>query len=627
MAFWSTVAEYTNRYARETVTKTKNGFVKCAADARGAAPRRQNWIDTDPIELLVYVSLLIVMSYTHLDNVSLYWNTREDNGWNTISHPAVASRMTRDRFLDLSRMLCFRDDDNMGYLATLFGYMGGEQGVNHNESHYKLRKVWMVIATVSVAIASFFVAGTWIALDESMLAFTGALSFIMYMPAKPIKHGIKIFMACCSLTGAPLKFSIYTGTPSEAKQAQEKLDKKAAEKGGLAALNRLGGIVLGIIPDYCKITSALYFPRNVAVDNYYNYPSIHRALNALGLGMLGTFAARGKKPKVPSRDTFPFAYKDALKKKLPKGWFRQAIQVAVGDCHRRLLALVWLDNKLVKFLSSCCVKGAAANTYAKRKTKTSQGERVDVPAHPISVLYNKHMGGVDLLDQYMAKFPVGYKVRRWYMRVFFWLINLAITTVFIYMKVRAGPAWDVLIATGGAHLNFRLRLQDQLWQLAVKDGNYKKRSEVNRGVKRREEEAVATDKASRKDRARVDATPAKKPSPAARTPGSAARKMRSTSPPNPGDVPLYNGPVATEKENRGGHQWVKNEDEKQRACKMCVAALTRDEARAYNGNSKIGNKRVRDVSRVKRSGRHCSYRNCDKMALCKNHFAEHAREK
>jgi hypothetical protein len=95
--------------------------------------------------------------------------------------------MTRDRFLDLSRLLCFRDDSNMQVLRDRFGYKGGEEGENYDENHFKLRKVWTVIFTVSTAILAFFVAGTWMALDESMIAFTGALAFIMYMPKKPIK--------------------------------------------------------------------------------------------------------------------------------------------------------------------------------------------------------------------------------------------------------------------------------------------------------------------------------------------------------------------------------------------------------------------------------------------------------
>ena len=132
---------------------------------------------------------------------------------------------------------------------------------------------------------------------------------------------------------------------------------------------------------------------------------------------------------------------------------------------RRLIAIVWRDNKIAKFLSSVCVRAMDSASFALRKTSESKGERVQVPAHPVSLLYNKHMGGVDLMEQYMAKFPVGFKVRRWYMRVFYWLLNLAVVTVFIYIKIRGGPAYAALSASnsGGAKLNFRLRLQDQLW--------------------------------------------------------------------------------------------------------------------------------------------------------------------
>jgi hypothetical protein len=38
------------------------------------------------------------------------------------------------------------------------------------------------------------------------------VSFVQYMPAKPIKHGIKVYALCCAYTGYLLyRFEIYTG--------------------------------------------------------------------------------------------------------------------------------------------------------------------------------------------------------------------------------------------------------------------------------------------------------------------------------------------------------------------------------------------------------------------------------
>lgn len=299
--------------------------------------------------------------------------------------------------------------------------------------------------------------------------------------------------------------------------------------------------------------------------------------------------------------------------------------------------MVWKDNKLVKFLSSVNnLRSPDAKTIAKRKTKESKGVRVDVPAHPVSLLYNKYMGGVDLLDQYMAKFPLGYKVRRWYMRVFFWLINLGVVTCFIYIKVRGGPVWEGVSTStgGGAQLNFRIQLQDQLWKLALKDGNYKKKSDVSRLVRLREEQAATSEKKSRKLRKKKGqddhaATPVSKKKKAAssNTPGSARKVTRAVSPPNNIAMPFYNprgGARAFENvENRGGHKLVKNVDGKQRPCEMCLKALTPDQKRAFWGNEMVNGKRIRDWSHAKRTTYHCSFQKCRNMPLCRAHFAAH----
>jgi hypothetical protein len=51
-----------------------------------------------------------------------------------------------------------------------------------------------------------------IAVDESMIRYKGhAISFKQFMPAKPIKHGIKVFSNCCAKTGYLFAFEIFTG--------------------------------------------------------------------------------------------------------------------------------------------------------------------------------------------------------------------------------------------------------------------------------------------------------------------------------------------------------------------------------------------------------------------------------
>ena len=38
-----------------------------------------------------------------------------------------------------------------------------------------------------------------------------AVAFIQYMPAKPTKHGIKVFCVCCAISRIMLAYEVYCG--------------------------------------------------------------------------------------------------------------------------------------------------------------------------------------------------------------------------------------------------------------------------------------------------------------------------------------------------------------------------------------------------------------------------------
>ncbi len=55
-------------------------------------------------------------------------------------------------------------------------------------------------------------AGKDVVIDESMIKYMGrAIAWVQYMPAKPIKHGIKVFCICCAISGIMLAYKIYCG--------------------------------------------------------------------------------------------------------------------------------------------------------------------------------------------------------------------------------------------------------------------------------------------------------------------------------------------------------------------------------------------------------------------------------
>jgi hypothetical protein len=65
---------------------------------------------------------------------------------------------------------------------------------------------------VGSGIRRVWQAGKDVSLDELMIKYCGcADAFIQYMPAKPIKHRIKVFCLCCAATVVMLLFEVYCG--------------------------------------------------------------------------------------------------------------------------------------------------------------------------------------------------------------------------------------------------------------------------------------------------------------------------------------------------------------------------------------------------------------------------------
>ena len=55
-------------------------------------------------------------------------------------------------------------------------------------------------------------AGQHVTINESMIQYMGrVISYVQYMSAKPIKHGIKVFALCCALSAVILLFKVYVG--------------------------------------------------------------------------------------------------------------------------------------------------------------------------------------------------------------------------------------------------------------------------------------------------------------------------------------------------------------------------------------------------------------------------------
>ena len=72
--------------------------------------------------------------------------------------------------------------------------------------YWKFKRCWTQLWMAFVELRS---AGMNITIDESMIQYSGrAVSWVQYMLAKPIEHGIKVFAACCAYSGVLLAYDV-----------------------------------------------------------------------------------------------------------------------------------------------------------------------------------------------------------------------------------------------------------------------------------------------------------------------------------------------------------------------------------------------------------------------------------
>ena len=86
--------------------------------------------------------------------------------------------------------------------------------IRDHPNYDPLFKVRRMLNTIMDGIRKAWSAGMNISIDESMIRYSGrAVSWVQYMPAKPIKHGIKVFAACCgcAYSGVLLAYDVYCG--------------------------------------------------------------------------------------------------------------------------------------------------------------------------------------------------------------------------------------------------------------------------------------------------------------------------------------------------------------------------------------------------------------------------------
>ena len=159
--------------------------------------QNKSWvtINTAPItvpELKAYFGFCILMGVNRLPSLNDYWSKDQ-----RLHYAPIADRIPRWRFREISRYLHFVDNDHLAPRGDpAFDLLG---------------KVRPLITQLSNRFAEVYEPSKEVAVDEAMIKFQGRSTLKQYMPMKPIKRGIKVWVLGDSTNGYFSRFSIYTG--------------------------------------------------------------------------------------------------------------------------------------------------------------------------------------------------------------------------------------------------------------------------------------------------------------------------------------------------------------------------------------------------------------------------------
>jgi len=281
-------------------------------------------------------------------------------------------------------------------------------------------------------------------IDESMiLCKSRFVSWKQYMPLKPIKHGIKVFVLACGETGYVYNFSVYQGKGT-----------------GTIIETVLHKLITGDLVDSGRI---------LHVDNYYTSVALGVVMMAMyGLYLCGTYSPR----KNGTGESFPFdKVTPAEASCVERGWNRRAVTTVIGKAlsgTKKVVvqAIIWKDSKICGFISTAFV-GACAKSSVLRSVKgVYKGLRIK--AHDAIIAYLTYYGAVDRADRGIADHTISVRCSRWFMRVVFWVLDVMLWNIWVIVQFRvaAGDEYYQMFKDNkgvpNGRYRFQLELADQL---------------------------------------------------------------------------------------------------------------------------------------------------------------------
>ena len=169
----------------------------------------------------------------------------------------------------------------------------------------------------------------------------------------------------------------------------------------------------------------------VTFDNLFTTLPLIKQLSLWGIGGIGT-VRQNQLHKIPLPDV------KEVDRDYQRGQYETVYSGGVS-------ITVWKDNKPVYMMSNmhAARPGSRQEGQAERFSK-ADGGKINI-AQPDSIShYNKTMGGVDLLDQMIGRYPPSLHSRKWWLRVFHQCL-----------QIQQNQGWRFLQQLRGNKMQFR----------------------------------------------------------------------------------------------------------------------------------------------------------------------------
>lgn len=329
----------TNKYGHKEAAK----FTNSSGSKSSAFSRKIHWSNTSEHEIKVFFGIVLWMGLVKLPSLAAYWSRSQTFSTN------IPKFMSRNRFQVLLNNIHFTDESK---------YTG------------KLVKIQGLVDNLVQKFNLCYVPEKKIVIDESVVPFTGRLSFKQYIKNKHHRYGVKAFKIC-----APPCYTLGI--------------RYYAGKNEVEGKNLTKNVVMELVAPYLHEGRILY------TDNFYSSVDLAQELNKNKTHLVGTLRSNRKgNPK------------EVINKKLKRGDFKCMKNA------NNVMVCKWKDKRDLLMIS----------TVDKPELQSVETRAGVVQKPSVVVNYNSGKSAIDLADQLASFSSPLRKSLKWYRKVSFDLI-------------------------------------------------------------------------------------------------------------------------------------------------------------------------------------------------------------